>query len=219
VVVFLDALGTLVELQPPAPRLRALLGERGFEVSLEQAERGFAAEISYYLAHHLEGSDRAALDDLRDRCATELMRGLDADGLDHATAREAMLASLSFVPFAEVPGALAALRDAGHRLLVVSNWDCSLADWLGPAGLLENVEAVVSSGEVGAAKPDARIFERALSLAGARADEVVHVGDSIDNDIAGARALGLRAILVARDGSEPRGVETVRSLSELPALL
>jgi putative hydrolase of the HAD superfamily len=219
VVVFLDALGTLVELQPPAPRLRALLGERGFEVSLEQAERGFAAEISYYLAHHLEGSDRAALDDLRDRCVTELMRGLDADGLDHATAREAMLASLSFVPFAEVPGALAALRDAGHRLLVVSNWDCSLADWLGPAGLLENVEAVVSSGEVGAAKPDARIFERALSLAGARADEVVHVGDSIDNDIAGARALGLRAILVARDGSEPRGVETVRSLSELPALL
>jgi FMN phosphatase YigB (HAD superfamily) len=218
-VVFLDALGTLVELRPPAPRLRALLAERGFEVSLEQAERGFAAEITYYLAHHLEGSDRERLDDLRDRCAVELMRALELDGLDHPTAREAMLGSLSFVPFAEAPDALAALRGAGHRLLVVSNWDCSLADWLGPAGLLEHVEGVVSSGGTGAAKPDPAIFERALALAGAQPAEVVHVGDSIDNDVAGARGVGLRAILVARVGSAPAGVETVRSLSELPALL
>jgi putative hydrolase of the HAD superfamily len=219
VVVFLDALGTLVELQPPAPRLRALLAERGFEISLEQAERGFVAEITYYLEHHLEGSDRAALEDLRDRCAVELMRGLEVEGLDHATAREAMLASLSFVPFAEVPDALAALRAAGHRLLVVSNWDCSLPEWLGPAGLLEHVEAVVSSGEAGVAKPDPRIFERALALAGARPREVVHVGDSLDNDVAGARAAGLRAILVARDGEAPAGVEAIPSLSDLPALL
>jgi putative hydrolase of the HAD superfamily len=218
-VVFLDALGTLVELQPPAPRLRALLTERGFQVSLERAERGFAAEITYYLGHHLEGSDREALDELRDRCATELMRGLDLPGLDHATAREAMLASLSFVPFADAPGALADLRSAGHRLLVVSNWDCSLPDWLGPAGLLEHVEAVVSSGATGVAKPDPGIFERALALARVEPGEAVHVGDSMDNDVAGARAVGLRAILVARDGPPPDGVEAVRSLSELPALL
>jgi putative hydrolase of the HAD superfamily len=218
-VVFLDALGTLVDLEPPAPRLRELLAERGFEVSPEQAERGFAAEITYYLAHHLEGTDRERLDDLRDRCAVELMRGLELDGLDHATAREAMLGSLSFVPFAEVPDALAALTAAGHRLLVVSNWDCSLADWLGPAGLLEHVEAVVSSGGTGAAKPDPAIFERALALAGAQPAEAVHVGDSIDNDVVGARGVGLRAILVARDSAPPAGVETVRSLSELPALL
>jgi putative hydrolase of the HAD superfamily len=219
VVVFLDALGTLVGLQPPAPRLRALLAEHGVEVSLEQAERGFAAEIGYYLAHHLEGSDRERLDDLRDRCATELMRGLDVEGLDHATARSAMLGSLSFVPFAEVPDALAELRAAGHRLLVVSNWDCSLPDWLGPAGLLEHVEAVVSSGDAGVAKPDPRIFERALELAGAEPDEVVHVGDSIDNDVAGARAAGLRAILVARNGGAPAEVEAVSLLTDVPALL
>jgi putative hydrolase of the HAD superfamily len=199
--------------------LRSLLAERGFEVSLEQALRGFAAEISYYLGHHLEGSDREALDELRDRCAVELMRGLDVPGLDHPTAREAMLASLSFVPFAEVPGALAELSAAGHRLLVVSNWDCSLSDWLGPAGLLEHVEAVVSSGATGVAKPDSGIFERALALAGAEPAEAVHVGDSMDNDVAGARGVGVRAILVARDGPAPDGVEAVRSLSELTALL
>jgi putative hydrolase of the HAD superfamily len=219
VVVFLDALGTLVELQPPAPRLRALLEARGFSVTEEQAARGFAAEIGYYLAHHLEGSDRERLDDLRDRCATELMNALDVPGLDHPTAREAMLGSLSFVPYPDVPPGLEALRAAGHRLLVVSNWDCSLPEWLGPAGLLEHVEAVVSSGEVGVAKPDAGIFERALEMAGAEPDEAVHVGDSLDNDVAGARAVGLRAILVRRDGAGPDGVETVSSLAELPLLL
>jgi putative hydrolase of the HAD superfamily len=219
VVVFLDALGTLVELQPPAPRLRALLEARGFSVTEEQAARGFAAEIGYYLEHHLEGSDRERLDDLRDRCATELMKALDVPGLDHPTAREAMLGSLSFVPYPDVPPGLEALRAAGHRLLVVSNWDCSLPEWLGPAGLLEHVEAVVSSGEVGVAKPDAGIFERALEMAGAEPDEAVHVGDSLDNDVAGARAVGLRAILVRRDGPGPDGVETVSSLAELPLLL
>jgi putative hydrolase of the HAD superfamily len=218
-VVFLDALGTLVELQPPGPRLRSVLAEHGFSVSEEQAANGFAAEISYYLEHHLEGSDRERLEDLRDRCATELQRGLGVPGLDHATAREAMLGSLEFVAYPDVTPALEALRGRGCRLLVVSNWDCSLAGWLAEAGLAGFFEAVVSSGATGVAKPAPGIFERALELAGARPDEVVHVGDSLDNDVAGARSAGLRAILVARDGPAPAGVESIRSLAELPLLL
>jgi putative hydrolase of the HAD superfamily len=216
-VVFLDALGTLVELQPPAPRLRGLLADRGFEVDERRAAAGFQAEISYYLAHHLEGSDRERLDDLRDRCARAMMEELEVPGLDHATAREVMLGSLKFVPFPDVLPALAALDE--HVLVIVSNWDCSLADWLGPAGLLEHVDAMVTSAEVGVAKPAAGIFERALELAGARPAEVTHVGDSLENDVAGARAVGIRPVLVARDGGAPGGVEAVRSLAELPALL
>ena len=215
--IFLDALGTLVELQPPAPRLRRLLAERGFDVTEEAAGAAFAAEISYYLEHHLEGSTRERLDDLRDRCAAALLEALDLPGLDHATARELMLGALEFVPYPDALPTLEALRD--HRLVVVSNWDCSLADWLGPAGLLEHVDAVVTSAEAGVAKPDPAIFERALDLAGAVADEAVHVGDSLDNDVAGARAAGIRPVLVARDGDAPAGVEAIRSLAELPALL
>jgi putative hydrolase of the HAD superfamily len=216
-VVFLDALGTLVELQPPAPRLRALLAERGFEVDEERAAAAFGAEIAYYLEHNLEGSDRERLDDLRDRCAEVMLAALDLPGLDRATGREVMLGSLDFVAFADVLPALSALAD--HRLVVVSNWDCSLADWLQTAGLLEHVDAVVTSAEVGVAKPGRAIFEHALGLAGARADEAVHVGDSVENDVAGARAAGIRAVLVARDGSPPAGVETIRSLTELASLL
>jgi putative hydrolase of the HAD superfamily len=215
--VLLDALGTLVELRPPGPRLRALLAERGFQVSEQRAAAAFAAEISYYLQHNLEGSDRERLDDLRDRCAETMMAALELPDLDHATAREVMLGSLEFVPFPDVLPALSALRD--HRLVVVSNWDCSLADWLGPAGLLEHVDAVVTSAEVGAAKPDRAIFVRALELARARPGASVHVGDSLQNDVAGARAAGIRPVLVARDGSPPAGVDAIRSLAELPSLL
>jgi putative hydrolase of the HAD superfamily len=215
--VLLDALGTLVELQPPGPRLRAQLAARGFEVSEERAAAAFAAEIAYYLEHNLEGSDRERLNDLRDRCAEVMMEVLELPGLDHATAREAMLGSLEFVPFPDAVPALDVLR--GHVLIVVSNWDCSLADWLGPAGLLEHVQAVVTSAEVGVGKPGPAIFERALAIAGVEAGEAVHVGDSLENDVAGARAAGIRPVFVARDGGAPAGVEAIRSLAELPALL
>jgi putative hydrolase of the HAD superfamily len=218
-VILLDALGTLVELQPPAPRLRARLAEQGFEVSEERAAAGFAAEISYYLAHHLEGSDRERLDDLRDRCATAMMDALDLPGLDHPTARRAMLDALEFAPYPDALEGLGDLRERGHRLFVVSNWDCSLPDWLGPTGLLDLVDGVVTSADAGAAKPDPAVFRKALELAGVDGGGAVHVGDSLDNDIAGARALRIRAILVQREGDPPPGVESVRALTEVATLL
>jgi putative hydrolase of the HAD superfamily len=219
VAILLDALGTLVELQPPAPRLRRLLAEEGFEVSEERAGAGIGAEIGYYLAHHLEGSDPESLSGLRDRCATAMMDALELPGLDHATARRAMLGALEFEAYPDAVPALRELRDADHVLVIVSNWDCSLPDWLGHTGLLELVDRVVTSADVGAAKPDPAMFERALEVAGARPEDTVHVGDSFDNDVRGARAAGIRAVLVQRDGEAPAGVETVRALTELPSLL
>ena len=217
--VLLDALGTLVELQPPAPRLQRVLAQSGFEVSEEQAAAGFAAEIAYYLDHHLEGSDRERLERLRDRCAEELRRALELPGLDHATARRAMLEALEFRPFPDVLPALAELRERGLTLVVASNWDCSLPDWLDPAGVTELVDGVVTSAEVGAPKPSPRVFERALAIAGAAPSEALHVGDKVDNDVKGAAAAGVRAVLLQREGEPPAGVDAIRSLRELPALL
>src|SRR5918993_265369 len=137
--VLLDALGTLVELQPPAPRLARLLRESGFGVSEEQSGAGFMAEIAYYLHHHLEGSDPERLERLRDRCAEEMRRALDVPGLDHATARRAMLGALEFRPYPDVLPALGELRERGVTLVIASNWDCSLPDWLAPTGGIELV--------------------------------------------------------------------------------
>jgi putative hydrolase of the HAD superfamily len=217
--VLLDALGTLVELQPPAPRLRRLLAEEGYDVGEERAAAGIGAEIAYYLAHHLEGSDRASLEKLRDRCARAMLGALELPGLDHATARRVMMAALEFRPYDDAEPALRELREDGRALVVVSNWDCSLPDWLEPAGLLELVDGVVTSAGVGATKPDPRIFRHALELAGVEAAEAVHVGDSLDNDVDGARGVGIRAVFVLRSGAPPPGVDVVRSLRELPGLL
>jgi putative hydrolase of the HAD superfamily len=217
--VLLDALGTLVALQPPAPRLQRLLAQSGFEVSEERAAAGFAAEIAYYLDHHLEGSDRARLERLRDRCAEEMRRALELPDLGHASARRAMLEALEFRPYPDVLPALGELRERGLTLVVASNWDCSLSDWLEPAGITELVDGVVTSAEVGAPKPHPRVFERALAVAGVAPSEALHVGDKMDNDVEGAAAAGVRAVLVQREGEPPAGVEAIRSLRELPALL
>jgi putative hydrolase of the HAD superfamily len=217
--VLLDALGTLVELQPPAPRLQRLLAQSGFEMSEERAAAGFAAEIAYYLDHHLEGSDRERLERLRDRCAEEMRRALELPDLDHATARRAMLEALEFRPYSDVLPALGELRERGLTLIVASNWDCSLSDWLEPAGITDLVDGVVTSAEVGAPKPHPRVFERALAIAGVGPSDALHVGDKVDNDVEGAAAAGVRAVLVQREGEPPAGVEAIRSLQELPALL
>jgi putative hydrolase of the HAD superfamily len=228
--VLLDAFGTLVAMDPPGPRLHAELAARGFDVSAEATASAFRAEIAYYLDHQLEGRDAASLDDLRDRCAEVLREALGLPGLDRPTARAALLAAIRFRPFSDAAPALTELRERGLRLVVASNWDCSLPDALGDAGLLELVDGVVSSAEAGVRKPDARLFVLALERAGVAAERAVHVGDSPANDVAGAAAAGIRAVLLRRAGERPDALPAdaadgpvplaeIETLADLPRVL
>jgi putative hydrolase of the HAD superfamily len=217
--VLLDMFGTLVELEPPGPRLRSrLIDLTGVDVGQEAAARGFAAEIHHYLEHHMEARDRMALDRLRDDCAAVLHEALGAPELERSAVRRAMLEALEFRPFPDVAPALSDLRARGTRLVVVSNWDCSLPEWLDRTGLAQLVDAAVSSAVVGHAKPSPEIFAAGLESIGAEAEEALHVGDSVEADVAGARAAGLRAVLLVRTGEIPEGVQAIRSLGELPSL-
>jgi len=217
-VILLDALGTLVALEPPAPRLRAELAERfGLAVSHAQAADAIAAEISYYRAHLDEGRDRASLEALRGRCAEVLRSALpDAGGIEPSRMVEALLASLCFTAFADARPALLAARARGQRLVVVSNWDVSLHDVLQALGLESLLDGVLTSAEVGTRKPARAMFERALTLVGGHSAQAIHVGDSLEEDVAGARAAGIEPVLIRRDGGEPApGVRTISSLAEL----
>ena len=150
------------------------------------------------------------------RCTAVLREALPPRARDARELVAALLAALRFRPYPEVPGVLRALREAGTRLVVVSNWDVSLHDALADTGLGALVDGAVSSAEAGAAKPEPAIFERALALAGVPARDAVHVGDSVEHDVAGARAAGIEPLLVLRGGGEPPpGVEAIRSLSSL----
>jgi putative hydrolase of the HAD superfamily len=218
--VLLDMLGTLVELRDPVPRLRAELRERtGVDVGDEAAARGFGAEIAYYLEHHMEGRDRESLEDLRDRCAEVMHDALGVEGLRRPDVRAAMLASLEFAPFPDVEPALAALKKLGLRLVIASNWDWSLPEWVRTTGLDRLVDGTASSAVVGAPKPAPDVFREGLRLAGVGPDEAVHVGDSLEGDVHGARAAGVRAVLLQRHGEAPGDVESIRSLADLPSLL
>jgi putative hydrolase of the HAD superfamily len=213
--VLLDALGTLVELERPWPHLVDELGSRGVVVREDDARAAMLAEMAYYRAHHDEASDWPKLRDLRRRCAAVVQESLGTP-LGLADVEEALLGAVRFRPYPEVPEALWRLRADGARLAVVSNWDVSLHDVLERTRLRPLVDAVVISAEVGVAKPDPAIFHAALERLGANADDALHVGDSLEHDVAGARAAGLEAVLVARDGaSVPAGVRAVSSLAEL----
>src|SRR5262249_44498411 len=86
--------------------------------------------------------------------------------------------------------------------VAVSNWDCSLPVVLERCGLGELLDGTVTSASAGARKPDPAIFTAALELAGCEAGEALHVGDTAEEDVAGARAAGIRALLLDREGGE-----------------
>jgi putative hydrolase of the HAD superfamily len=220
--ITVDALGTLVRMEPPAPHLREQLRRIvGVEVSEELAAKAFGDEIAYYLERHLEGSDPESLSELRDRCAGVLRKSLGLEHVDLAQIREALLASLHFHAFDDALPALEQLRARGLKLVAASNWDSSLPDVLARAGIAPLLDGVVSSAMVGVTKPAPELFRAALEIAGAPPERALHVGDSLQNDIEGARALGMRAVLVAREGVGPGAdaVPVISALTELPRLL
>jgi putative hydrolase of the HAD superfamily len=189
--VLLDALGTLVELEPPWPLLAAELRID----DQERAERAMRAEMRYYREHSHEGRDAESLADLRRRCAA-----IVSSELGREVTPDQLMAAIRFRAYPDVPPALAELRELGLHLVCVSNWDCSLPDVLARAGLAEHLDGVVTSAVVGARKPDPAIFAAALKVAGCDPGEALHVGDTRDEDIEGARAAGIRALLIRRDG-------------------
>jgi putative hydrolase of the HAD superfamily len=220
--VLLDAMGTLLTFDPPAPLLRAALIERaGVDVGEDAARAAIRLEIAYYRAHLHLGCDAAAVAALRRECAEAMRPALGAAaGVAGGILTAALLDALRFRAFADAPGALSALRGAGLRLVVVSNWDASLHERLDETGLAALVDGSVASAELGSAKPDGAIFARALAIAGAAASEAWHVGDSLAADVAGARAAGIRPVLLDRDGSAAGDdVPVISSLAALPALV
>jgi putative hydrolase of the HAD superfamily len=223
--VLFDALGTLVRLEPPWPLLAGVLASRyGIEISEDEAREAMRSEMTYYLEHHTEGRDPVSLAELRARCASILGKALPqiASDLGREQLTEVLLESLRFVPFPDAATALGSLRSLEVRTAVVSNWDCSLGGLLGGLGLGGLLNGVVTSAEAGFRKPDPRIFDAALEAVGCGPERAIFVGDSIDIDVAGGRAAGIRSVLIDRTASSPRepgDVERIFTLDNLPALM
>ncbi|MBB5082407.1 HAD superfamily hydrolase (TIGR01662 family) [Nonomuraea endophytica] len=98
--------------------------------------------------------------------------------------------------YPDVRPALAALREAGHRIVVAGNQTVRAADLLRRLNL--PVDAIATSGEWGVSKPDPAFFTRVLELTGSAPAATIYVGDHPANDITPARALGMRTAHIRR---------------------
>ena len=136
-------------------------------------------------------------------CAVEITRGWERHE--------------NFKLYDDVPETFAALRAAGLSIGLVSNSARDVREFARHHEL--DVDAGISSFHHGRSKPHASIFRAVLDLLGVEPADAAMVGDMIADDIEGARAVGMRAILIDREGLHPEFEPRIESLRELPALL
>jgi len=116
--------------------------------------------------------------------------------------------------FPDAQPALRELRRRGARLGLVSNFDGRLLAICRGLEIADSFDAIVTSVRAGFAKPDPRIFAVALRRLGVAPADAMHVGDSEREDVVGARAVGVHAVLVRRD-APPRPPDIVSDLRQL----
>lgn len=124
--------------------------------------------------------------------------------------------------YPETLDVLKGLKDRGHELGIISNFDSRLFTLLRGLGLADLFDTITISSLAHAAKPAAKIFQIALDKHAMDPEEAVHVGDSRRDDVEGARKAGLQAVLIERESqlaASASTVPTIQSLEQLPALL
>ena len=219
--VTFDVTGTLIH----SPHLGALyaevLGRHGIEVDPREAGR-LVREVWQEMACRIEpGRDRFSLHPEGPRgwwkrFLERFCEHLEAPPPSPFAAAELFhrfASAEAWEVYPEVPDALAALRRAGLRLGVISNWDPRLPELLEEIGLAGYFDVVVYSSAAGVEKPDRRIFHQALTRLRVAPGAAVHVGDSRLEDVEGAMAAGMGALWLDRK----TGVGDLRDLSGLPA--
>lgn len=162
----------------------------------------------------------------------ELVSAFVPDSGQHATVRrraDAMWERTGYGPEELFPDVVETLRALARRfrLACITNHFSWVRDRAGAAGFGEYVDVWAISAEVGAEKPDERIFKFALQRAGVRAENVVMVGDRLDRDLVPAKRLGMRTVWMLRneapDDPTPEQLAVpdaaIRSLSDLPGVL
>ena len=160
-------------------------------------ERGFWEMFVERARHHFDGGRLSAA------CFDRLV--------------EHFLRPQAWAVYPDVIPALDALRERGIPIAIVSNWDSTLAGLLDSHGLAPRFTAVLISAVEKAGKPHPEIFRRAAERIGVAPPELLHVGDSLEEDFDAARAAGLSALLLDREDRHPEIAERVRSLDEIPS--
>ena len=228
--VTLDAAGTLFEVAEPVGVTYARVAARhGIGVTATELDRAFRAALAGAPPLAFPGASPVRLPD-HERAWWYAVVRRTFGGAAASPGFDACFADLfdlyaeaaAWRVFPDAPGALREVRARGLRVGIVSNFDARLAGLLDGLDVAPLLDCVVHSTRAGAAKPDPAIFRAALDALGVAAASAMHVGNDVVADVEGARAAGLQAVLLARDGHLPQlpaGVTCIRTLAELGSTL
>jgi HAD superfamily hydrolase (TIGR01549 family) len=221
--ILFDLDGTLIDFDACVrDALRTAFAELGYEVSNEQIWDEIQAASA--AAGALHWGQQSALGWTRAQVMEAIMRDTLA-ALGAETEHPEVPADRYWARFCKTahlePGAIGTLERLRGRfkLGLVTNGDTDAQRGRLQATELDRFfETIVISDEVGCAKPDARIFERALEELGVRAEEALFVGDSIEHDYAGAQAAGIDFCYYQPDAAAHPEVQPALRVHSLPEL-
>jgi putative hydrolase of the HAD superfamily len=228
-VIFFDAAGTLLEVRGGVGEVYGrVAGQYGLRAEPEQLRQNFARwfRLQPQMAFPAD-TPREKLPALEKEWWRNLVRAVLADcgAFPHfdeffGDLFERFRTAEFWRVYDDVVPTLNELKRSGVRLGVISNFDSRLFDVLRDCGLERFFDSVHISTQVGAAKPDPAIFQAALSHHAIEPHQAVHVGDSPREDVEGALAAGIEAILLDRDHSHVDCVypSCITGLDQLPNL-
>ncbi len=225
--IFFDWFNTLAHDRPPREELESqALKEPGFDVSPKAISPGlYLADKNYY-----EENARLPIRQRSKEEQTKIYTGFQRIILKEAgiTPNDDLVfklmsrmlqlnASMKFVLFDDVSATLKALKEKKLTLGLLTNLQSEVDSMCRELGIAAYLDFTVTSGEVGADKPQPPIFLKALEKAKAKASETIHVGDQYQNDVLGARGVGISPILLDRADyyAEITDCPRIKSLTEV----
>jgi HAD superfamily hydrolase (TIGR01549 family) len=229
--IFFDWFNTLAHYYPPREELESqALKELGFNISPKALSYGL------YLGDKHMYEENARLP-IRLRSAAEQTKlqttfqriilkeaGItptDDVALKLVSRMIQLNASLKFVLFDDVIATLQELKQNNLKLGLLTNLQTEVNSMCRELGIASYLDFAVTSAEVGADKPQPPIFLKALELAKVKAGEAIHVGDQYQNDVLGAKGVGISPILLDRADyyAEINDCPRIRSLTEISKYL
>lgn len=227
--VFFDLYQTLITYEPPREEVHAqMLREHGMNLEPYKLLRPITIADRFFYEEHarypLSRRSPREIEDLYYNYQEILLKeaGVDAPPeIIRAISQRLQRVKFDTVCFPDVLPSLAILRGEGLYTGLISNVENIIDPMLEKLGLANMLDFIVTSKEAGANKPDKKIFDYALSMAGTPPEEAAFVGDQYSIDVLGAEAAGLKGILLDRNGyfDKLNGVTSIKSLYELTQII
>lgn len=227
--VFFDLYNTLAGFRPSRYEIQSeALADFGISVTPEGILRGYHLADAFMSEQNATRPVRRLVRDERDAFFAEyerrVLRGAGVEvSQEQAGAiwRRVRRVEYGLAAYDDAIPALQACREQGLTVGLVSNLNQGGDELAASLGLLPHLDFTVTSHDVGAEKPDPRIFRHALARADARPEQAAHVGDQLLTDVAGAVNAGVKPVLLDRDGNHKGYQEhpRIEVLAELPAAL